>query len=166
VAPVPQTGQTLSYAEGDDGDIQAGVAWPVPRFTDNGNGTVTDNLTGLIWLKQASCSTISPADWLTALAHDNGLAHGQCGLTDGSHAGDWRIPNIKELQSLVDLGHFSPALPGGHPFLGVQSENRWWSTTYAGNPDNAAWNVYLLSGYTAGLVKSGAYLVWPVRGGD
>jgi hypothetical protein len=45
-APVPQTGQTTSYAAGDDGAIQAGVPWPSPRFTDHGNGTVRDNLTG------------------------------------------------------------------------------------------------------------------------
>ena len=40
---------------GSDGDLQKGVAWPNPRFTDNANGTVTDNLTGLIWLKNANC---------------------------------------------------------------------------------------------------------------
>jgi hypothetical protein len=166
VAPVPQTGQTTAYATGDDGDLQTGVSWPVPRFTDNLDGTITDTLTGLIWLKQANCPTISPADWSTALAHANSLAHGQCGLTDGSQVGDWRLPNLKELQSLVDLGHFAPALLSGHPFVGVQPENCWTSSTYGGNPENAAWNVYLQSGYTAGLVKSGAYLVWPVRGGD
>jgi hypothetical protein len=33
-----------------DGEIRAGVAWPTPRFTDNGDGTATDNLTGLTWL--------------------------------------------------------------------------------------------------------------------
>jgi hypothetical protein len=54
-APVPQTGQTTPYAPGDDGSIRAGVPWPSPRFTDNGNGTVRDNLTGLIWLKNGSC---------------------------------------------------------------------------------------------------------------
>lgn len=54
-APVPRTGQTTSYAPGDDGDLQKGVAWPVPRFTDNEDGTVTDNLTGLIWLTNADC---------------------------------------------------------------------------------------------------------------
>jgi len=54
-APVPKTGQTTSYATGDDGDLEKGVAWPDPRFMDNGNGTVTDNLTGLIWLKNANC---------------------------------------------------------------------------------------------------------------
>jgi hypothetical protein len=51
-APVPQTGQTLCVDQsgsincagtGQDGDLQAGVALPQPRFTDNGDGTVTDN---------------------------------------------------------------------------------------------------------------------------
>ena len=53
-ALVPQTGQTDYYAAGDDGALQKGVPWPTPRFTDNGNGTVTDNLTHLIWLKNAN----------------------------------------------------------------------------------------------------------------
>ena len=52
---VPQTGQTTSYEIGDDGDLERGVVWPDPRFTDNANGTVTDNLTGLIWSKLAKC---------------------------------------------------------------------------------------------------------------
>jgi len=47
-APVPRTGQTWTYAPGDDADLLKGVEWPVPRFTDNGDGTVKDNLTGLI----------------------------------------------------------------------------------------------------------------------
>ena len=55
-ALVPKTGQTTSYDTGDDGEYQKGFEWPVPRFTDNENGTVTDNLTGLIWLKNANCS--------------------------------------------------------------------------------------------------------------
>jgi hypothetical protein len=54
-----KTGQTASYATGDDGNLQKGVTLPSPRFTcnpsedctpGNNNGTVTDNLTGLIWL--------------------------------------------------------------------------------------------------------------------
>ncbi len=52
---VLKTGQTTTFATGDDGDYQAGVPVPNPRFTDNGDGTVTDNLTGLTWLKNASC---------------------------------------------------------------------------------------------------------------
>ena len=55
-APIAKTGQTTSYATGDDGDLQNGVALPAwyPRFTDNGDGTVTDNLTGLMWAKNAN----------------------------------------------------------------------------------------------------------------
>ena len=53
--PVPKTGQTTSYATGDDGDLERGAALVTPRFTDNLDGTVTDNQTGLIWLKDANC---------------------------------------------------------------------------------------------------------------
>ncbi|KJU84605.1 conserved hypothetical protein, secreted, partial [Candidatus Magnetobacterium bavaricum] len=44
---LPQTGQTTTYAAGDDGALQIGVAWSNPRFTDNRDQTMTDNLTGL-----------------------------------------------------------------------------------------------------------------------
>ena len=53
-APASMTGQTVIYAERDDADLMQGVAWPDPRFTDNGDGTVKDNLTGLFWLKNAN----------------------------------------------------------------------------------------------------------------
>jgi hypothetical protein len=81
-ADLPKTGQTTSYSTGDDGDLERGVAWPSPRFTDNGNGTVKDNLTGLIWLKDANC--FSRRTWAQALSDANSLANGSCGLTDGS----------------------------------------------------------------------------------
>jgi hypothetical protein len=45
---VPKTGQTISYGSRDDGALQMGRTWPSPRFTVNGNGTVTDQLSGLI----------------------------------------------------------------------------------------------------------------------
>ena len=53
-APVPKTGQTAPTTAGADGALRKGVAWPTPRFTDNKNGTVTDNLTGLIWIQNAN----------------------------------------------------------------------------------------------------------------
>jgi len=162
-ARVAQTGQTTSYAAGDDGAIQAGVPFPTPRFTDNSNGTVTDNLTGLIWLKNADC--FGSQTWANALNAANALAHGSCSLTDGSVAGDWHIPNIKELQSLIDFGQLFPALPPGHLFLNVQSDDYWSSTSDALSP-TLAWIVYLPAGGAVAVGKENFHSVWPVRGGQ
>jgi hypothetical protein len=113
-APVPKTGQTTSYDpdKRDDGALQKGVAWPTPRFTDNNNGTVTDNLTRLIWTKNANA--FGTRTWAQALSAANGLKSGDPGLTDGSKVGDWRLPNVRELQSLIDYGHYNPVLPAVH----------------------------------------------------
>ncbi|HPR63221.1 MAG TPA: S8 family serine peptidase [Thermoanaerobaculia bacterium] len=114
---LPQTGQTTCYNEagaqisctgtGQDGEFRAGIPWPDPRFTDNGDGTVTDELTGLIWL--ADCGCFSPSSWLDALISIAALANNQCGLSDGSQAGDWRLPNVLELESLYNSGVFNSA---------------------------------------------------------
>jgi len=171
-AMVPKTGQTTQYALGDDGDLEKGVAWPNPRFKDNGNGTVTDNLTGLIWLKNANCFDIR--NWSQALTDCNGLNSGECGLTDGSIAGDWRLPNRSELNSLIDVRYYNPALSNtagtgqwsaGNPFTNVQSGLYWSSTTYAGYTD-AAWGVVMDVGDVYGYNKSYNGYVWPVRGGQ
>jgi hypothetical protein len=160
-AAVPKTGQTTSDATGDDGNLKKGVAWPNPRFTDNSNGTVTDNLSGLIWLKNANC--FATQNWTSALIAVNGLNSGECGLTDGSAEGAWRLPNIKELQSLVDFSRYGPALPSGHPFSDVQSY--YWSSTSIAAP-NIAWYLLLGDGRVNYDAKSNAYYVWPVRGGQ
>ncbi len=60
----------------------------------------TDNFTGLVWLKRANCF----GEELDALTSAEVLARGQCGLNDGSKAGDWRLPNVNELESLVHAG--------------------------------------------------------------
>ena len=65
-SPVPKTGQTTSYGTREDGALQKGVAWPTPRFTDNNNGTVTDKLTGLIWMKNADYFGLRT--WVQALS--------------------------------------------------------------------------------------------------
>ena len=174
-APVklPKTGQTTSHATGDDGATQRGVAWPSPRFTDNNNGTVTDNLTGLIWLQNANCTdTVAGINkssgylvWADALAWSNGLADGACGLTDGSQAGDWQLPNRKELTSLIDRSQHSPALPVEHPFTAVQSNFYWSSSAYASNAYDA-WYVDVDYGGVNYSNEYSGYYVWPVRVGQ
>jgi hypothetical protein len=171
-APIGKTGQTTSYGTGDDGDLQKGVAWPTPRFRDNGNGTVTDNLTGLIWLKNANCFELRT--WLQALGDCNSLANGSCGLSDGSSAGDWRLPNVKELLSLIDYA-VEPALPNtvgtgnwsdGDPFTNVELNCFYWSSTSTtpGGGDYA-WFV-TTSGNMRTYSKGNDDCVWPVRGGN
>jgi len=142
--------------------LERGVALVTPRFTDNGDGTVTDNQTGLIWLKDANC--FGTRTWADAISDCNGLASGSCGLTDSSSAGDWRLPNIKELLSLIDWGQHTPALPLGHPFDDVQSFDHFTSTTDAIN-DNIIWRVHMGDGDVLDDYTSPTAFVWPVRGG-
>ena len=173
-APVEKTGQTESYSTGDDGNLEKGVAWPDPRFTDNSNGTVTDNLTGLIWLKNANCN--GAKTWANALAFANSLydgwtgdgGGGDCGLTDNSNAGDWRLANFKELGSLLDLGQFGPALSFGHPFVGITDEvaNRFWSSTTYAPRTSEAWYIEMYNGVTDAFDKATSALIWPVRDGN
>lgn len=170
-APVPQTGQTACWdtdgnfidcaGTGQDGDIRAGIVPPVPRFTDNGDGTITDNLTGLIWLKDWDCRDISPATWQGAIVNARlGLINGNCGLTDGSQPGDWRLPNTNELTSLLDLQNFDPALPTGHPFINVRIDFYWSSTTAARRPELAD---ALIDGAVVGSRKTQSRFVIGVR---
>ena len=168
---VPKTGQTIRYATGDDGDWQKGTCWPKPRFKDNGNGTVTDNLTGLIWLKNANCD--GQKNWTDALRYCNGLADGQCGLMDGSSPGDWRLPNIRELQSLLNYKYYSPPLSNrkgdgpweeGDAFNNVQHGTYWSSTNYAANNDYP-WHLHMGNGdANTTEPKTSVDYVWPVRG--
>jgi hypothetical protein len=181
-APVPATGaEVASGTAGEDGLTRSGLAWPVPRFTDNGNGTVSDNLIGLVWLKQANfnSASITPpntgtANWATARAFCNSLKSGQCGLSDGSKAGQWRLPTVRELQSLLSAKYFSPALPNtagtqqltpGNPFSSVQSLSYWSSTSYA-NASSYAWLVDFVDGNVTGDDKVMTFFVWPVRAGQ
>ncbi len=173
-APVAQTGQTTCWnssgtvipcaGTGQDGDIQAGVVPPNPRFMDNGNGTITDNLTGLIWLKDANC--FGTSTWAEALTDANTLNSGECGLTDGSVEGDWYLPNRNELASLVEPKNSNPALPTGHLFTNVQLSFYWTSTTFALTP-NFAWTVSFNFGAVDGnfFFKTSSFRVLPVRGG-
>jgi hypothetical protein len=118
----------------------------------------------LIWLQRANC--FYGRRWTDALSDANTLADGSCGLTDGSVAGDWRLPNVKELQSLIDFGQFSPALPVGHPFFGVMSSGYYWSSTSYPYLPGWAWQVAANTGFVRQEYKTRTYAVWPVRGGQ
>ena len=153
-APAFRTGQTMIYYTGDDGDIQAGVEWPVPRFTitycnssgpcedqssdcDGKSSTdlVTDNLTGLMWTRNANLLNVKRA-WEPALDFANNLNLG--GYTD------WRLPNINELRSLIDYSKYDPALLSIHPFINVPigiNNAIFWSSTVYKLMTTYAWNI-------------------------
>jgi hypothetical protein len=178
LAPVPRTGVTETLASGDDGDLEKGIVWPNPRFTIHdgdtpgytNDDTVTDNLTGLMWTRNANHGTKKWYDGNTgsypALEYCNDLPLGGYD--------DWRLPNVRELQSLVHHGFIDPAVPNtegtgrwsdGDPFIGVQSFNYWSSTTGAGSA-SVAWVVRLSGGAVDDSDRTFANYVWPVRGGQ
>ena len=164
------SGQVQSYAAGDDAAVHAGVRWPATRYVDNHDGSVSDTLTGLVWLKDAGC--LAPATWANALDAVNHLGAGACGLADGSTGGQWRLPNQWELESIVDESAAGPAITAGSPFVNVADAAYWTSTSYyggqAGSPSALAIRMadgrYINDG--AGNLKASSSLgVWAVRGG-
>ena len=167
-APLPKTGQLNTSVTCDDGDLRKGVPWPEPRFTDNGNGTVTDNLTGLVWLKNAD--RFGTQTWENAITFCNNLANGGT-LTDGSIAGNWRLPNIAELKSLRNLNYSYPCIPNtngsgqwvaGNPFNNVMSE-KYWSSSTTVPVTTSAWTINMGEGDRNITAKNFVYHVWPVR---
>jgi hypothetical protein len=78
------------------------------RFCDMGDGTVLGIDTGLIWLKDANC--FGDKTWDDAAAAAANLADGQCGLTVGSAADDWRLLTKEERRAFVDASYSNPAL--------------------------------------------------------
>jgi len=100
-APVARTGQTNSYAARDDGALTNGVAWPNPRFTVQANtNVVQDNLTGLMWTRDVRIFGVT--NWAAAVTNCNALDYG--GYTD------WRLPNIRELTSLINYQFVAPPI--------------------------------------------------------
>lgn len=162
------SGQSRSFAAGDDADVHAGVAWPATRWVDHHDGSVTDTLTGLTWLRDAGC--LAPAAWASALDAVGHLATGACGLSDGSAAGQWRLPNQWELESVVDESASAPAIGVGAPFVNVASSAYWTSTSYYGGQvgSPSAWAIRLGDGryVNDGVAnaKTAPLGVWAVKG--
>ncbi|HTG01142.1 MAG TPA: DUF1566 domain-containing protein [Nitrospirota bacterium] len=168
-APVPVTGQTTSSSTGDDGDVQAGIAWPATRFTSLGSGTMMqDNLTGLIWTADGNTpnSLVCSMDgtWQGALNYIACLnTTGYLGYTD------WRLPNINELMSLIHAGQADTAAwLNTQGFSNVQG-NFYWSSTTNASDTARAWGVFMQVGNKDTNIKTndaGDNLkAWPVRGG-
>jgi hypothetical protein len=150
-----KTGQTTVYWAGDDGTYQKGKSL---NYTDNGNGTVTDKVTGLMWAKDydgAGCNFGNQTDWYNAIGWANGL----------TFAGypDWRLPNRRELESLVEVGRYNPSI---HPPYFSASLDHYWSSTTYDISTAGAWYVEFRAGVVATEGKSDLCSVRAVRGGE
>ncbi|MDZ7832996.1 MAG: DUF1566 domain-containing protein [Desulfobacterales bacterium] len=149
--------------------VRGGPSEFLPHLTDNQDGTVTDHNTGLVWQKCShgqtwdeatnECSgTPTAYNWQDALAAAESLRW-------ANHT-DWRLPDINELQTLIDDTTSNPAI------LDILADDTisgyyWSSTTYPGSMDRA-WSVYFLNGFIAPRIKTNEnnYYVRAVRGGD
>jgi len=119
---------------------------------DNSDGTVSDYETGLIWQQGEG----GQKTWESALTYCEGL-------TLASKT-DWRLPNFKELQSIVDYAKYNPAIDKTY-FPGVVSSSYWSSTTRA-SLTSFAWHVYFGFGYVSYHNRTNNYYVRCVRGGQ
>lgn len=162
---LPRTGQKTCFDKsgavtpcadtGQDADFRMGAVWPEIRFARR-EDTVADHLTGLTWTRNADLAD-TVVTWQSALKVIHKM---NAGKAYGYR--DWRLPNIRELESLTDMGSHTPALPAGHPFEGV-GEGYWSSTTSTYDP-RYAWVLYMVDGSIGVGYKPGrTFLIWAVR---
>ena len=179
----PATGQTTCWGvagsvvpcagTGHDGEIQAGATL---AYVDNGNGTITDTNTGLVWEKLSDDGTIHDQDntysWANAFAAKIAALNGGGGFAGRT---DWRVPNKKELESIVNAELFNPSIspvfntgcvPGATVLTGscTKSSHYSSSTSYAFAPTRA-WRVGFDFGAVAAGFKVDGIYVRGVRGG-
>ncbi|MDO8446572.1 MAG: DUF1566 domain-containing protein [Deltaproteobacteria bacterium] len=148
---MPDTNQTTSYTTtfGEDHDYTINP----PSYTDNGDGTVTDNVTGLVWQKQDDATTRT---W------DNAGTY--CDASTLGGYSDWRLPSQIELISIIDNGVYNPSINTTF-FPGTSSSYYWASTTYANNT-SGAWIVIFSYGGSHYNNKTYSNYARCVRGGQ
>lgn len=168
---LPETGQTTCtdttgaviscVNSGQDGELKAGVAWPDPRFTVNGTGDcMTDNLTNLVWVRSPD---VIPRTFQEAIDFTSSLVI--CG------SANWRLPNINELESLVNIEITNQAgFLNNQGFSDIQAQNYWSSSIYGGfgvpQLSSWAWVIVMADGSMSVIDRSFAhFFVLPVRSG-
>jgi len=155
-SPDTSTRPYHSGTNGDDSTYQPAVS--SPSYTNNSDGTTTDNVTGLMWARGASIISYT---WATALS--------SCTTTMNSGSGyanytDWRLPNALELLSIADYGVASGPYINNTDFPGTMANYYWTSTTYVPDPKSAI-GVGFSSGVSVYDVKTNSFYVRCVRGG-
>ncbi len=138
-----KTGQTESYHNNDDGDLQKGTSRSYSR--DEINEIVTDNVTGLLWQDNEETKT-------QMMNFDQANEYCQK-LTLGGF-NDWRVPSIEELASLVNKGKNEPSIDinnaPNEAFEKIVSEEYWSSTIYSDGRDRTAWTLDFSNGSSSG----------------
>ena len=121
------------------------------HFTENGNGTITDNVTNLVWQKIHSTDSLT---WEQSLTYADTVTTG--GYTD------WRLPNIKELQSINDENLINPSI--NNTFFSNVGVNKFWSSTSLPNQTAKAWYLSTQFGITTYDAKTVKHYIYCVRG--
>ena len=135
------------------------------RFVDNGDGTVTDKMTGLMWIKNGwRIDFLSAVTWHEAVEKCSNFR-------EGAYS-DWHLPTVEEWKSLVDRSFSYPALVEPNPFENIISHMPYWSRTeYAygekrfGNVSGTrdSYTVMLYSGRFNHQKKTDLAFIFPVR---
>lgn len=139
----------------EDGAVRRGVEWPKKRFVDNGDGTITDNLSHLVWIKDVSVFPYS-LNWEYSLLACENLSYAQ--------ADDWRLPNVRELLSVCNWGASSYSWLIGSGFTGLPVNMRCWSSSSDMATPANGWFLWFDNSLNSELKTAGAYAtLWPVR---